>query len=138
MKAIAFYKERNSWIDYSEERRYIDQQCAMAELEHLIIDESQTLNKTNGNVFYTYQEMFDAYPTHKFVILDSNSSNNYATYDHSDNDVIYCIGHDYNGWDGVDLTNKDTFKIKTAKENTEWHSFNIALFIASDVIRRIL
>ena len=136
MKAIAYVREFDPWIDYSSERKIIDQQCAVAGLEHIIIDETETMRKTNGNVFSSYQELFDFYPTHKFIILDSNAKTDYKKYDHSDDDVIFCIGYDQTGWKGVNILRMDIYRINLPS-NREWHSLNVSLFIASDIVLRL-
>ena len=136
MRAIAYVREIEPWVEYSSERKIIDQQCALSGLEHIIIDKTETMRKTNGNIFSSYQELFDYYPTHEFIILDSNSKVDYRVYDHSDDDVIFCIGDDQTGWEGVDISRFDKYNINTPN-NSEWHSLNVSLFIASDRVSRL-
>lgn len=139
MRAIVYVREENefdSLLDWGDERRLVDQWCNMIGFEHIIIDKTKTMNKTNGNVFYDFQDMINMYPEHRIVFLDINSKNNLKNCNHKkDENVIYCIGSEIDGFGDLNLTDKETYKIFTTNK-IEYHTLTVCSIIIADKLMR--
>lgn len=114
-------------------RKFVDKWCAMAGMTPIWIDETQTLRKTNGNVFYTWTEMLESLSDHRFVFLDSGGGLFLDQMQHPERNVIYCVGYDREeGFPGVDLGEQETVRMRRAGQ---WHGFTVVPIIAAERMR---
>lgn len=141
MKAIAYVRElpADEWVEYSLQRNIIEQFANMADFSAIIIDKTESMRKTNGNVFYNWQELLDRYPDHKFIFLDVNAIKDIKNYIHLkiDDKIIFCVGSEETGFDGLDMTGKESYKLVTHLPAVrEHHAILVAGYIMADRVLR--
>ncbi len=134
MRGIAYVREleEDEEIEHGLMLNLIEKFANSAGMQSVVIDKTKTMRKTNGNVFWTFQECMDKYPDHRFVFLDVNSKKDFKTCPQRRNeDVIFCIGGDVSGFD-VDLEDKEAYKIIPSTVSPEMMSVVVAGFVAAD------
>jgi len=140
MKYILFYEEAGKLSGkYPHNRVQVDQWCAMVGLEHLIIDKSKNMRKTNGNVFYSIEEAIAAFPDYEFVFMDRYAKTKHTEFIHPKDNVIYCVGSDDDGFQGLDLTPYKTLtldNVRTVEESDYYASILVPMLLADIYLRR--
>jgi len=136
MRYILFYQESDTLLPNN--RAQIDQWCSMVGFDHLIIDKTKTMRKTNGNVFYTIQEAIDAFPTHEFVFLEQMANTKHTEFNHPSDNVIYCVGSDTDGFQGFNTSSYQTITLdnKRTKEESGYYASSIIPLLLADVFLR--
>lgn len=125
MEALLFYEEEDTLIP--NQRIIIDQWCAMAGLMHLMIDRSGTMKRTNRNVFGSIEEAIAEFPDHTWVFMSESADQLLTDYVHPPSNVIYCLGSDTDGFQGLDLSEHTTLRITYADgRSNEWHTATVA------------
>jgi|GEM_PF-4630600 len=99
MVYFLYYKED---VVFGGTFSWIDKWCAMYGLRPIVIDKERGKPDGTKNGF-TYSSLDEAvknkkYKDHKWVWLDSEGDKILDEYDHPKNNVIYCVGSDYNGF----------------------------------------
>lgn len=125
MRSIAFFLETIPFIDSTishtpilgATRRLVDQWCAMANMTPIWIDTTEVLRKTNGNVFWSWEELVEKHgEDHTLIFLDESGDVTIEHLEHPDDNVIYCIGADYEeGFGSVDLSKQQTVRLPVNK-----------------------
>lgn len=136
MKAILFYKEEDTFIP--NERTIIDQWCAMDGMTHLVIDKTQKLRQTNGNIFSTIEDAVRKFPNHEFVFMSEKATKTLDQYTHPIDNVIYCVGSDTDGFQNFDISGYPNFQLKTTvKQGNHWYASSVVPMIIADRMLRI-
>jgi len=130
MEAILFYHEDNTLI--SNQRRMIDAWCAMAGMFPIMVDKTGSLRQTNNNVFSTIQDAIAAFPDHKWVFMSMGGVTLLKDFVHPQQNVIYCVGSDTDGFQDLDLSNKITVRVQYAdgRDNSWYASTIVPIVIA--------
>ncbi len=136
MKGILYVRElpEDEWVEYNKQRNIIEQFANITGMSALIMDKTQTMRKTNGNVFYSFQEAIDKYPDHRFVFLDANANIPLTGFNiaRNEKDVIICIGSDIDGYGDLDLSDKEKYKIDLPSSGgRELHAIVVAGMISA-------
>lgn len=121
MKSIAFYVDGIPFIESTVSgtpledvaRKFVDQWCAMAGMTPMWVNASQTMRKTNSNVFWSWEELLEKHGhDHTFIFLDEAGDETIEHLEHPDKDVIYCIGADYDEpFGSIDLSKQRTVRL---------------------------
>lgn len=111
MEAVLFYNEADSYLIHA--RANIDAWCAAVGMTHIMVDRAGTLKRTNHNVFGTIKEAVAAFPDHEWVFLSEHAKRTLDQYTHPKSDVIYCVGSDTDGFQGLDLSDHTAVRYAT-------------------------
>ena len=136
MKGILYVRELpdDEWVEYNLQRNIIEQYANITGMSALIMDKTQTMRKTNGNVFYSFQEAIDKYPDHRFVFLDTKANTPLIGFNivRNEDNVIICVGSDIDGYGDLDLSDKETYKIDLPSSGgRELHAIVVAGMISA-------
>lgn len=114
-------------------RRFVDQWCAMANMTPIWIDTSEKLKKTNGNVFWSWEELVEKHgEDHTLIFLDESGTETIEHLEHPDDNVIYCIGADYEeGFGSIDLSTQQTVRLPI---NRSCYAFTVVPIVATSRI----
>lgn len=118
--AIAFALSEFPFVEGKPEekigytRKIADQFAVMCGgIDIVWIDETKSLRKTNKNVVWSWEELFDQFPGHRFVFLTPQGNNYLDEFEHPKDNIIYCIGHDATGFGELDISKAETLKLRT-------------------------
>ena len=100
----------------------------MAGMTPIWIDETRTLRKTNKTAFWSWQEMLEELHDHRIVFLDGAGDIELKDFEHPEDNVIYCVGSDPDGFGDLDMTDKETVRLPI---QGKWHGFTVVPIIAA-------
>ncbi len=136
MEAFLFYVEDDSLIP--NQRRMIGAWCAMAGLTHIMVDRTGTLRRTNGNVFAAIQDAVAAFPDHRWVFMSEKAERPLGEYKHPVSNVIYCVGSDTDGYQGMNLSGYTALRLSTPhRPDTEWYASTVVPIVIADRLLRL-
>ena len=137
MEAFLFYNEHETLVP--NQRVLIDSWCSMAGMNHIMVDKTASLRRTNGNVFGTIGEAVEAHPGHQWVFLSEKAETTLRSFEHPVVDVIYCVGSDTDGFQGLDLAPHSSVRLSTShRPNNEWHAALVVPIVIADRMLRLM
>lgn len=103
----------------------LDHYCAMFGAKWAAVHPGGYQNYAGEN-YPTYEDAYQAYPNHTWVYLDPNADVALHEFEHPEDDVVYVVGRDIEGFSGVELHGQKV-RLDTKKKG---EMFSVACLIA--------